>query len=248
MVCYEDELKIMLENEEITFDRYCEVIDSLMFERTGEKKKSSGKLQKEFLEKLKDIKKNKPTEYDGPEEIKTFVDKYYDDIVKASDFIETEPSRLRRKNIISTTTTIILIIGGVAWLIASGGTTAVLLKKHLSLLLPVFGLLNQSIHGIIHYLRSSRDKTIVNNLSKIKKALKKIKTDKLPDNYKKKVKLMIDAIEDAETDGIERVKVAEESVREEIETINQRYMESEITYTERDEMIDYIINNKNVIQ
>jgi len=238
MVYYEEELNELYENGEITIDRYCEIMDVIYEKSDKEKQSKPPKTRAGFLKRLRDIRKVKPSEYDGPEEIKEFVDTHYDSILKASEFIEKEPHRLRRNNIISIAVTVILIISGIAWLL-SGGAAASIVASQISLLLPIIGVINQTIHSIIHYLRSSKDTTIINNLSKIKKALKKIDTKPLPETYKKKISLMIDAIEDAETDGIDRVKMTNEA-SEDIKTIYQRYMDSEITYTERDEMIEFI--------
>ena len=248
----------MVENGQIDVDKYIEIIDYLnekVDEKEKEKKKQEKKEEREkkkeekreerekrvpktrigFLKKITEIKKAKPSEFDGSEEIKKFIDKNYEHIIKASEFIEEEPHRLRRNHILAICATVILIISGIAWLL-SGSAAVSILASNISIILPITGIVNQIIHSLIHYLRSSKDTTIINNLSKIKKSLKKININNLPKSYKKKISLMIANIEDAETDGIERIKLTSENAAS---AIYQRYMDGEITYTERDEMLAY---------
>ena len=48
------------------------------------------------LEQLKAIKDASPKEYDGPKEVKDFVDKHYDEIVKCANILEKEGKDLEK--------------------------------------------------------------------------------------------------------------------------------------------------------
>lgn len=146
---------------------------------------------KGFIKKLKDIKDSKPNEYDGPKEVKNFVDKNYDDIIKASELLEKEPDELNKSAVrylitvgISLVTTLIGSASGLLGILILGG---------------IIEFVSSIIYVVSSCIRETHDSQTLNELLKIQQALKKVNTSKLSDDHKKKINKMITAIDDAST-------------------------------------------------
>lgn len=185
---------------------------------------------KKFVERIRTIRETKPDEYDGPEEVKKYIDKNGEDLIAAAKLLEREPEKLRK-------TEISWLVGVVlSWI---GAFMGILLNS--SLFVPILGTMLMIIISIIFmvitYVRTNADTKVSNDLSKIRASLKKIDSSKLPDNYKKKISKVITAIDDAETEMSARIKVQKESVLEEI---YEAELCGDITPEERSALIDYL--------
>ena len=184
---------------------------------------------KKFVERIKGIKETKPTEYDGPEEIKKYIDKHGDDLIEAAKLLEKEPENIRRQQIGWLAGVILFFISSVV----TASMSLFVVPIVLSILMTVFSF----IYMIITYMRVNEDESVSNDLAKIRTALKKIDKKKLPENYRKKLDKVIIAIDDAETEISSRVKVTKESVLEEI---YEAELCGDITPEERQSLIDYM--------
>lgn len=190
---------------------------------------------KKKLEKLKEIKKAKPKDYDGPEAVKKFIDKYYDDIVKCAALVEKEPKELRANEVKAT----IGLIASMVGMLASGALGAAIESEALLLAGPiiwVLAIIFTSIYTIIQYCRVSNDEQAANDLSKVRTSLKKIDKNKLSKEYQNKVSDIVTAIDDAETEISSRVKVQKESVDMKLK-IYEACMTGDITDVQRDELL-----------
>lgn len=159
-----------------------------------------------FIDKLKQIKNNKPDEYTSNEEVKEFVDKNYNDLVDISNILEKEPKELRK-------TEIKTLLGGVTTLIGQftllGGLEAN------SIIMTVFGgvgvFLSVTfiiVSAVVSYIRANKDIEAANDLNKIRSSLKKVQNNEnLENEYKRKISKIISKIDDAETEYSDRVKV-----------------------------------------
>ena len=184
---------------------------------------------KKFVERIKGIKEIKPTEYDGPEEIKKYIDKHGDDLIEAAKLLEKEPENIRRQQIGWLAGVILFFISSVV----TASMSLFVVPIVLSILMTVFSF----IYMIITYMRVNEDESVSNDLDKIRTALKKIDKKKLPEKYRKKLDKVITAIDDAETEISSRVKVTKESVLEEI---YEAELCGDITPEERQSLIDYM--------
>ena len=181
---------------EITFNEAME-INALAYDKYMTESVSP---MKKHLKDLEEIKNTKPNEYDGPEDVKKFVDKNYDKLVKISETIQKEPDKLKKNEIAIAVETIVGYIGVCAALMMVPG------KPVIGLFATLLWLLTLSIHSWIVYLRSHDDLAAIKQLSKTKKSLEKIKEKKLPEQYKKKIAALIQEIDDAETEIYAKLK------------------------------------------
>jgi hypothetical protein len=192
------------------------------------------------LAKIKEIKDAKPKDYDGPEATKKFVDKYYNDIVNCAKILETEPDKLRKNEVTMCVASIVGILGYLplmliedAGLVAAG--TALSIGTGL-FILGAFVL--PTIHVIISYVRKSDDIKASDDLAKVRTALKKVDTVKLPKEYQNKITDCLTAIDDAETEISSRVKVSKESVMDIRLSIYEKAMTGEISESDRDMLLE----------
>lgn len=173
---------------------------------------------KKFVDKLEVIKKERPSEYDGPEEVKKFVDKNFDEIVKCANILEKEPEKLRKDDIAYLVTAFPTLFGGYALAgVGAAVTAGEMLAGGALFGVPMIigGILLMStniIHAIVSYARTSTDKKVTDDLIKVKSVLAKADRSKLSDEDKKKVETMIRSIDDAETSVLARFKTVKESV------------------------------------
>lgn len=186
---------------------------------------------KKFVERIRAIRETKPDEYDGPEEIKKYIDKNGEDLIAAAKLLEREPEKLRKSEISWSVGVILSSIGALVFGMA----------KPAFCMVPIVGTLLMIVISIIYmviiYVRANADTKVSNDLSKIRASLKKIDSSKLPDNYKKKISKVVTAIDDAETEISSRIKVQKESVLEEI---YEAELCGDITPEERSALIDYL--------
>lgn len=162
------------------------------------------------LAKLKEIKDAKPKDYDGPEATKKFVNRYYDDIVKAARILEKEPNELQSNEVKALVGYFLSFIGGYA---ASGvgaltGSAALVSGGIAAMML---GIIFAIVYSICAYYRQRHDREGADQLAKIRRALKKVDPKKLPEAQRHKLDDCLEAIDDAETAISARIKVANES-------------------------------------
>lgn len=168
-------------------------------------------------EKIKNIKENKPNEYDKVKDIADFLDTHEKDIKKAAELIEAEPTKLRKADINMLIRFCLEVIGMFAGL---GMVAAFELSNPVGLAIGVamfigsyfLMIVDAIVTLIVRYIRANDDVEVLRNLSKIKNALVKIEKKKLPDKYKKKISSTITKISDAEEEGYSKLKVSKESV------------------------------------
>jgi len=198
---------------------------------------------KEMKQKLKEIRDKKPKEYDGPEEVKKFIDSHYDDIVKAASTLEKEPEKLRKDDVKGAAVSLLSFLGGNG--AALGGIYLYGSdKEKLGFSVMIGGLLSTLIipliWTIVRWSRNNSDIEGINYLSKIRDALKKVDTKKLPEKYRNKMSDMITAIDDAETSIRAKLKVAKESTANMTDTLLSIYeaaADNSISSEEKDFLI-----------
>ena len=166
------------------------------------------------LAKLKEIKDAKPKDYEGPEAVKKFVDKYYDDIIKASRLLEKEPNELHRNEILYLISFVATFCAGYAAIVVSVTTASVAASSVLfgaGIASFILSFIISCIYPIIQYFRTSHDRDAADQLAKIRRSLKKVDPKKLPGDQRRKLDDCLEAIDDAETAISARVKVSNES-------------------------------------
>lgn len=169
---------------------------------------------KSKLTKLKEIKDAKPKEYEGPEAVKKFVDKYYDDIIKASRLLEKEPNELHRNEILYLISFVATFCAGYAAIAVSVTTASVVAGPALfgaGIASFILSFIISCVYPIIQYFRTSHDRDAADQLAKIRRSLKKVDPKKLPEEHRRKLDDCLEAIDDAETAISARVKVSNES-------------------------------------
>ena len=196
---------------------------------------------KKYLEKLESIKKQKPSEYSGPNEVKKFVDENFDDIEKAASLLEKEPEELKKNEI----KLVIGVIGSyVAFFISVGISEFVPVVGVVGVIASLGALAMSLFIGIIlSYIRRTDDIQAMNELSKIKTSLIKIEKTNLPGPVKKKISAIITKISDAEIEVNLKAKVIKESqsvIDEDLDVklaIYESAYAGEITAEERDTLL-----------
>lgn len=149
---------------------------------------------RKFMDKIKSIRDEKPDEFSGAPVVKNYIDKNYNELSKAADILENEPSTLRKDQIKVLIGTVSTIIGGILI-----GSVSVLANVGFVLWITAF--LGAIISAIVTYIRTNDDQTAYNNLIKIRESLKKVgKSTKLDNDTKKKISSMINKIDDVETE------------------------------------------------
>ena len=173
-------------------------------------------LQK-FVKRIREVKDTRPDEYDGPEEIKKYIDKNGDDLIKAAKLLEKEPEKIGRNNVIASCGIILSFLGALISIIVAGTIEATLAVP---IVLLITSVILSLTYSVISYFRGSADRQVANNLDKIRSAFKKLNKNKLPDSYKRKIDKAITAIDDAlgnaETEITTRVEISEESAFDDI--------------------------------
>ena len=169
-------------------------------------------LQK-FVKRIRDVKDTKPDEYDGPEEVKKYIDKNADDLINAAKLIEKEPEKLRRNEIITAVGVVLGYLGTVASVAIADAMGAVFVVP---IVLAILTVVLTLTYCIITWVRTNDDVKVSNDLAKIRSAFIKLNKNKLPDSYKRKIDKVITAIDDAETEISARLKVQKESVFDDI--------------------------------
>ena len=165
-----------------------------------------------FLKKLEEIKKERPSEYDGPEEVKKFVDKNYEDIVKCANLLEKEPEKLRKDDIALLITLVPRFYGGLLAMPAGAVIAETSLTGGIAVVVAgVILLVSLIVQAVLGYIRTSKDKKAMDELVKIKGSIKKASNLNLPEEDRKKIEKTLRAIEDAETSVMSRMKMIKES-------------------------------------
>lgn len=149
---------------------------------------------RKFMDKIKSIRDEKPDEFSGAPVVKNYIDKNYNELSKAADILENEPSTLRKDQIKVLIGTVSTIIGGI--LISSVSVLA-----NVGFVVVITAYLGAIISAIVTYIRTNDDQAAYNNLIKIRESLKKVvKSTKLDNDTKKKISSMINKIDDVETE------------------------------------------------
>ena len=163
---------------------------------------------KDYINKIELIKKQKPSEYDGPESVKKFVDTFYNDIISCAAILEKEPEKVKRYDIILAVSMLgSLITGAILTGIASTGV-GVFVAGIPGFILLTFGyIILPLVYLIRRHIRLTHDTKVSEELSKIKTSLKRINMSKLNDAYKKKISDIISAIDDTDPEPINGTKV-----------------------------------------
>lgn len=225
-------LQKKVDNGELTLEKASEIND-LAYEKYVTESFFKNPL-KDKLKELEKIKDAKPSEYDDNKEIKKFVDDNYNEIVKASKLLQKEPEELTkndRKFIVSYAVAFIGYIGGLVALSVSFVGIPIMVLSLIWIIVSSF------INIIIRNSRVDADVQAMHDLSKVKTALKKLNTKKLPDAYKKKVSDLIQKIDDAEVDVYAKFKNIKESTYDDIaDYIQESVNNGELTFEEAKDM------------
>ena len=178
------------------------------------------------LGRLEKIREDRPDEYTSNADVKKFVDETYDDIKKLSRMTEEDIKKNRRDVALSTILHIIMTIAGAAIVIT--GPPFTLLTLIIALMLPV---VSYTISTLCSEIRASQNSEAVNELTKIEAALKKIDRKKLPAPYAKKIRKMIDRIEDVRTEEGRRRSPYGDTAKESTNDIITENITIEDSYT-----------------
>lgn len=195
-------------------------------------------------EKIKNIKENKPDQYDSIKKIEEFLDKYENDIAKASKLLEEEPQKLQKKEtnwLIRLCLEFIGMFASVALIEVAPVAACVLFFGSYILMF-----VDMIVTCVVLYIRGNDDVAVLKDLSKIKNALNKINEKKLSDKYKKKISSIKTKISDAEEMAYGKLKVAKESEDPEILAVNEACENGSITEEQRDELINSINVNRSL--
>lgn len=146
---------------------------------------------KKHVETLKKIKDASPKEYDGPKEVKEYVDKHYDEIVKCANILEKEGKDLEKDSIRYLCSACSMMIGPLVGLLApSIGSIAIIGT--------ILGFIWYIVETIALCVRASHDEKAAQELQKIRIALRKVKDNKKVDEKSRnKISDMIAAIDNA---------------------------------------------------
>ena len=142
---------------------------------------------------LQKIKDSKPDEFSEDNEVSEYVNKNYDKLMKCSDILEKEPSKLRSNEVKYTIGSLVSLVGWYATMLTFN-PLAIGLSSVLMFILTF-------VYPIINFVRTSDDRKSIDDLTKIRKSLKSIQDKKgLKMEDRKKITKIIDAIDDAETE------------------------------------------------
>ena len=143
---------------------------------------------RKYLSKLKHIKNQTPTEFDGPDEVKKFIDKNYDDIIKAAELIQEEPENISKAQ-----------LGFLAaFAISAIGMICMPTSSVIGFMMPFLLII---IMGIISILRTTEDEKALMYLTKINNSLKRINTSKLSDDVKRKISKITKEVDSSVVDA-----------------------------------------------
>ena len=211
-------------NEDILYDVY-DILESVMGDELEGYFTESffASPVRKFLKELESIKNTKPADYDGPDDVKGFVEKNYDKIKKIANHLEEDPEKLRKDDIGEMASLVLGICGSYAIIFTC----------------PVAGLVGMIVSYIaaivmiiVRYIRVNDDKKAFNQLVKIRSSLKKVINKKgLNETVKRKISDMITAIDDAEDELSTRVKTTVK------ESVLQAYKENILTESEVIELL-----------
>ena len=180
---------------------------------------------RKFLDKATEIKNAKPNEFDGPIQIKKFIDKYYNDIITMSNMLEKEPHEIRKNEFIMYISCLVGFIGGYALLMSfsyttptiltyagvTGGVQVILTMGKVGIALMILTSIASFVYALITWVRQINDRKVADELLKVRNALTKLNTQNLPKEYKIKISEMITAINDAETEINAKMIMSKES-------------------------------------
>ena len=194
-------LNLMESCDEEDVQDICESVEMILDgeEYVTEASLSPARSVKKDLEK---IKNSKPDDYSGDNEIINYVDKNYDKLVNCAEILEKEPAKLRSNEIKMCVGFVLGLIGSASLMVLGGGVGIAV-----GLTGWVLSYISPFIYAIIAYARGCDDRKAMDDLTKIKKSLMKVKDKKgLPETQKKKIAKIIDKIDDAETECNARFK------------------------------------------
>ena len=154
---------------------------------------------KENFAKITEIRKMSPNSYDGPKEIKKFIDKFYPFICKCIEFCENYDDNRRKLLAPGMISVAVVLIAG----FVTSGLLILTVSPAIASYAYIVTFLITMILAIIEYcieysFDSNNDKTI-DELIKIKNMLIKCDTKKLNGNIKSKIGRIINEIESLET-------------------------------------------------
>lgn len=194
-------LNLMESCDEEDVQEVCESVEMIL---EGEKYVTEASLSpvrsmKEDLRKIKDLK---PDDYSEDNEVINYIDKNYDKLVKCAEILEKEPEKLKSNDMKMFVGLILGIIGTIL-LMPLGVDAAFIGVVPLAL-----SYISPLIYAAIMSVRENDDRKAMDDLTKIKKSLMKVKDKKgLPEAQKKKIAKIIDKIDDAETECNARFKI-----------------------------------------
>ena len=180
---------------------------------------------KKYVDKIKEIKRAKPSEYEGSNKCKKFIDKYGDDIIKISKLLEKEPEELKSMEIKS----VLTMIGSILAVYASiplFGFEASFIGIAVAVIAIIFAVISLII-SVFMIVRVSEATEISNELTKIETTLRKINPKTLPKSIQKKYYDILESIDDAQTAFSSRLKILKESVITDI--IFEKYNEGKLS-------------------
>lgn len=188
-----------------------------------------------FKKIIKNIRDNKPSQYSDDKEVIEFVDKNYDDIIKASDILEKEPDKLRKTDVGFLIRITIEFIGFM-------GLTSVSIPG--ALMFGIIMTLDTLLTPVLVYFRTNADSDVHDKLIQIKKSLSNVNTKKLPKSAKVKIDKMIDKIDDADISMSRRTRMTKESTDDKLDEIKLLVYEScyqgDITIEEKDILLSFV--------
>ena len=166
-----------------------------------------------FVDKIKQIKKEKPDKYSDNDYIKNFIDKNYDDIMKVVDILEEEPEKIQKKQVMFVVRTVLIVVlqivgmvgmgvGGIVSMSTVAATASIgtnvgiasMIVFAISLFLPF---INAGLTTFLTYLRDTTDINAYNEVIKIRDSLSLILKDKknIPASLKIRIESLINKID-----------------------------------------------------
>ena len=228
--------------ENVDYNEYLE-IGNLFFESKGDR------ISRKLIKTVEKIKNEKPSEYTGPIDLKKYVDKNYNSLVKTASLLEKDIKNLRKSEVRDLIIGLGILISG--YVIAIGGP-----------ILNPLGIISYTATGaatmfigaaylivtiIISYIRTNKDWELLKDLNKIKTSLQRhVNNKKINDSTRKKISGIIEKIDDAQEEANQKVITTKESMNElDLIKLNiyESYDNGEITYGEKAyllEQVDYM--------